>query len=454
MKTTGMKSGVTSSGFDVLFVDDEEHLRRAMRQTLELAGHRVRTASSVDEALAYFSRRFPGVLVTDIRMPGRSGMELLHHCLEIDADLPVIFVTGHADVTLAVEAMRAGAYDFIEKPFSPEQVLEPVGRALEKRRLTLEVRALREAITSRRDNLETRLVGRSAAMVAVREQMRAVAPSNANLLIVGETGTGKEVVARAIHDISHEKDRPFVAINCSALPAEMIEAELFGYEAGAFAGASRARFGKFEHARNGSIFFDGIEAMPMDVQGKLVRVLEDQTITRLGSNEPIELNVRFIASSKLALEQGVKEGWFRPDLLYQINVATIALPALAQRREDIGLLYLALVRDAAARNNVAVPKVSSDELARLSARDWPGNVRELRNVAERQTLGLALPTPISGREESGLVERVTSFERQVIVTELRAKGGRLREVYESLGLSRKTLYEKMQKYGLDRKDFR
>ncbi len=442
-----------SNSFDVLFVDDEEHLRRAMRQTLELAGHRVRTASSVDEALAFISRPFPGVLVTDIRMPGRSGMELLHHCLEIDADLPVIFVTGHADVTLAVEAMRAGAYDFIEKPFSPEQVLEPVGRALEKRRLTLEVRALREAITSRRDNLETRLVGRSAAMVAVREQMRAVAPSNANLLIVGETGTGKEVVARAIHDISHERDRPFVAINCSALPAEMIEAELFGYEAGAFAGASRARFGKFEHARNGSIFFDGIEAMPMDVQAKLVRVLEDQSITRLGSNEPIELNVRFIASSKLALEEGVKQGWFRPDLLYQINVATIALPSLAQRREDIGLLYLALIRDAAARNNVAQPEIASDDLAALSARDWPGNIRELRNVAERQVLGLISHAPGKAQQGTSLSERVASYERQVISYELRTRSGRLKEVYENLGLSRKTLYEKMQKYGLDRKDY-
>ncbi len=457
-----------SKTIDVLFVDDEEHLRRAMQQTLELAGYKVETASSVNEAMALVSQDFAGIIVTDIRMPGQSGMDLLQICLEIDADLPVIFVTGHGDITLAVEAMRAGAYDFIEKPFSSEQLLDPVARALEKRRLTLEVRHLRDAVTSRRDNLELRLAGRSAAMVHVREQIRAIAPSSANLLILGDTGTGKEVVARAVHDFGYglggrdsgdrqsaggEINRPFVAISCSALPTEMIEAELFGYEAGAFPGAVRARFGKFEHARNGTIFFDGIETLPLDVQAKLVPVLENQSITRLGSNEAVDLNVRFIASSKRALEEGVSEGWFRADLLYQISVATINLPDLAQRREDIGRLFVELVRDAAARNKLAQPEISDDYLALLAARNWPGNIRELRNVAERHVLGLQTGEQSGAVEGSRLSDRVASFERQAICSELKAKKGRLKDVYLSLGLSRKSLYEKMQKHGIDRRDF-
>ncbi|HHG88857.1 MAG TPA: sigma-54-dependent Fis family transcriptional regulator [Devosia sp.] len=457
-----------SKSIDVLFVDDEEHLRRAMQQTLELAGYKVITAPGANEAMALVSRDFSGIIVTDIRMPGLSGMDLLQLCLEIDADLPVIFVTGHGDITLAVEAMRAGAYDFIEKPFSSEQLLDPVARALEKRRLTLEVRHLRDAVTSRRDNLELRLAGRSAAMVRVREQIRAIAPSSANVLIVGDAGTGKEVVARAIHDLGYnlgaagnrggegtgeETRRPFVPINCSALPTEMIEAELFGYEAGAFPGAVRARFGKFEHARNGTIFFDGIETLPPEVQAKLVPVLEQQSITRLGSNEAVRLNVRFIASSKLGLEEGVEKGWFRADLLYQVSVATISIPDLAHRREDIGRLFVELARDAAARNKLPQPEISEEYLALLAARNWPGNIRELRNVAERYVLGIQKGDRGSSSDGTRLADRVASFERQLICSELSAKKGRLKDVYLSLGLSRKSLYEKMLKYGIERKDF-
>lgn len=443
-----------TKSIQVLFVDDEEHLRRATAQTLDLAGYGVRTAASVDEVLPLISRNFPGIIVTDIRMPGTSGMELLKHTAEIDPDLPVILVTGHGDITLAVEAMREGAYDFIEKPFASARFLDSVARAADKRRLTLEVRRLRDTVSSRWDNLEARLVGRSQIMVNVRDQIRAIAQTSANVLVVGDTGTGKEVVARAIHDLADQRDRPFVAINCAALPSDMIEAELFGYEAGAFAGATRSRFGKFEHARNGTIFFDGIEAMPLDVQAKLVRVIEERRITRLGSHEPIDLNARFIASSRVQPESAAETGALRRDLLYQLSVVTVHLPSLDQHREDIPSLFIMLARDAAARHNVPPPSLSQADFARLADRDWPGNIRQLRNVAERFVLGLGGAEDNNSGETASLADRVATFERQAIAAELEARNGRLKPVYESLGLSRKALYEKMQKYGLNRADYR
>lgn len=439
---------------EILFVDDEEHLRRSTLQMFDLAGLNARAFASAEEVLPHLSRQQHAVLVTDIRMRGQSGLDLLEQAREVDPDLPVILVTGHGDVTLAVEAMQKGAYDFIEKPFASERLLESVTRGLEKRRLLLEVRALRDTVAGRWDNLEARLVGRSEAMLSVRNRIRAVAPVNTNILITGDMGTGKEVAARAVHDLSLGPDRPFVAINCAALPAEMIEADLFGYEAGAFPGAARARFGKFEHGRNGTIFFDGIELLPLDVQAKLVRIIEDNRITRLGSSEPVDLNARFVASTAEDLEAAAEQGHFRRDLLYQLAVVTLHLPNLADRPEDIPALFIVLTRDAAARHGVPAPDIPQSLLARLGGRDWPGNVRELRNVAERFVLGIEQAETAGLGEEGTLADRVAAYERQLIEAELAAHNGRLKTVYESLGLSRKTLYEKMQKYGLSREDYR
>lgn len=440
--------------YDVLFVDDEEHLRRSVSQMLDLADYRVCAIPSATEALPLISRSFPGILVTDIRMPGMSGLDLLRRSRNIDADLPVILLTGHGDVPLAVEAMREGAYDFIEKPFSSKRFIEAVSRGIEKRRLSLEVRQLRDKVTARWDNLEARLIGRSEVMLNLREKIRAVASTAADCLIEGDNGSGKEVVARTIHDLSHEKDRPFVAINCAAMPVNMIEPELFGYEAGAFAGATRARFGKFEHARNGTIFLDGVDAMPLDVQAKLVPVLEERRIVRLGSHEPIDLNVRFIASTKADLEALAEAGRFRSDLLYLLNVVTMHVPSLAQRRTDIPALFVMLLRDAAARHGTVAPTPSQAYLAELTGHDWPGNVRELRNVAERLALGIEQAGPDDPAAQGTLAERVAAFERQTIATELESHRGRLKPVYESLGLSRKTLYDKMRRYDLSRDDYR
>ena len=438
----------------VLFVDDEEHIRIASAQTLELASFEVDCFASAKPVINLISREFNGVVVTDIRMPDMSGLELMQQILEIDPELPVVLITGHGDVSLAVEAMRAGAYDFIEKPFASAQLSKVVGRALEKRAMTLELRQLRSVVGGR-DLLEERLIGRAPIMVELRRQIRAVAATQADVLIVGDTGTGKEVAARALHAISERANKPFVAINCGALPPALIESELFGHEAGAFPGAIRARFGKFEHARSGTVFLDEIESMPMELQVKLLRAIQERAITRLGSNDLIELDVQFIAASKLDLEQAAKEGLFRQDLLYRLNVVTLKMPTLAERTQDIPRLFIHLVNEAAARYMREPASVAPALLAELANRNWPGNVRELRNAAERFVLGLS-DNPVSDANNKtplALVKRVAQFERNTIAAELTAHGGKLKETYESLGLSRKTLYEKMQKYGLNRADY-
>jgi two-component system C4-dicarboxylate transport response regulator DctD len=439
----------------ILLVDDEDELRRSTAQSLDLAGFAVRDFANAEGALDFVTQGFNGVVVTDIRMPGMDGMTLMGRVREIDADIPVILATGHGDVQLAVKAMREGAYDFIEKPFNGQTLADIASRALDRRRLVLENRRLR-AVAGKRDDIEARLPGRTQAMIDLRYRLRAVAPTDADVLIIGDTGAGKEVAARALHDISGRATKPFVAINCAALPANLIESELFGHEAGAFPGALRARYGKFEHARGGTVLLDEIGSMPLDLQARLLRVIQERVITRLGSNEAVPLDVRFIATSKADLEAEVSAGRFRADLLYRLNVVTLRLPALSARREDVPLLFLQLVNEAAARYRRDEVEVPPQIVADIARRDWPGNVRELRNAADRFVLGLGLSP--AEEIESGiaqaarLADRVAEFERDVIAGALAASGGSLKPVYEALGISRKTLYEKMQKYRLDKRD--
>ncbi|MCO5071764.1 MAG: sigma-54 dependent transcriptional regulator [Rhizobiaceae bacterium] len=436
----------------VLLVDDEEEIRLSTAQSLQLAGFAVRDFASAEAALNYVTPGFNGVIVSDIRMPGMDGMTLLGKVRDIDTELPVILVTGHGDVQLAVSAMRAGAYDFIEKPFSGQHLADVAARALDRRGLILENRLLRAA-AGQRDDIESRLPGRSAAMIDLRYRLRAVAGTDADVLIVGATGAGKEVVARALHDISGRADRPFVAINCAALPGNLIESELFGHEAGAFPGAMRARYGKFEHARGGTVLLDEIGSMPADLQARLLRVIQDRVIVRLGSNEPIPLDVRFIAASKVELADEVAAGRFREDLLYRLNVVTLHVPPLVARREDVPILFMQLVREAAGRHRRDMVEVTPQVLAAIAQREWPGNVRELRNAADRFVLGLGLDGIDAAQSAEGserLADRVAHFERSVIAGALQAHGGSLKPVYESLGISRKTLYEKMQRYALDK----
>jgi two-component system C4-dicarboxylate transport response regulator DctD len=434
----------------VLLVDDDAQMRASTVQALELAGLAVTGFSSAEEVLDHAGPGLNGVVISDIRMPGMDGMTLLQRLRDVDADLPVILITGHAEVQLAVEAMRRGAYDFIEKPFVTQSLIAVLRRAMDHRALVLDNRRMRAA-AGQRDDMETRLPGRSAIMIDLRYRLRAIGASEADALIVGPTGAGKEVVAHAMHDLSPRSAKPFVAVNCAALPAALIESELFGHEAGAFPGAMRARFGRFEHARGGTVLLDEVGQMPLDVQAKLLRVLQERVIMRLGSNDPIPLDVRFIATSKTDLAAEVTKGAFREDLYWRLNVAMLRVPPLSARREDIPLLFLQLVREAAARHSAPDRTPEPEMLADLAGRDWPGNVRELRNMADRFVLGLDWMPGSSGPEVPRLADRVAGFERSVIAGAIAAHGGRLRRVYESLGVSRKTLYEKMQKHGLDRR---
>lgn len=438
----------------VLLVDDDSDLRASTAQALELAGVEVEPFGTAQPVLTRITSGFGGILVTDIRMPGMDGLTLMTRIHEIDPEIPVILITGHGDVPLAVRAMREGAHDFIEKPFSGAQLAAIAGRALDYRQLVLENRRLR-AVAGQADDLEARLTGRSNAMIQIRRQIRTIGPSDADVLIIGETGTGKEVVARALHDLSARAALPFIAITCSALPETMIESELFGHEVGAFPGAIRARRGKFDHASGGTILLDDIGAMPLDVQAKLLRVLQDRVITPLGSNVQHDLDVRFIATSRVALETEVEAGRFRADLLYRLNAVSLRVPPLSERVEDIPALFLQLLSEAAARHRQPALTPHPALLAEIAGADWPGNVRELRNMAERVILGLDEsqdPAPAQGTLLP-LAEQMAAHERKILVDALIRHKGALRPVYESLGLSRKALYDKLLRYGIDKAHF-
>lgn len=441
----------------VFLLDDDADLRSAITQSLEIEGYDVSDFSTGEEMLSALSAQFEGCLVTDIRMPGLDGITVMERALDIDPAMPVVLITGHGDVPIAVEAMKRGAYDFIEKPFSTATLLGVLDHALEKRRLVLENRALREALDGERDFLEARLVGRTPQMVDLRHKIRALAGLDTDILLFGETGSGKDVIAHLIHDLSERAKAPYVAINCGALPAHIIESELFGHEPGAFTGAQKMRVGKLEYANGGTIFLDEIESMPLDLQVKLLRAIEARTVERLGSNKPIPLDVRFIAATKADLAKEAEAGRFRADLYYRLNVVTLPIPPLRSRKHDIPVLFAHLAREARSKFRREIPDVPEGVMARLMAHEWPGNVRELRNVVDRFVMGLGLPeafypAPLSvggGMETADLVARVEAYERDVIAAAIKSARS-LKEVYESLGISRKTLYDKMRRYGLSK----
>lgn len=438
----------------VLLVEDDTDLRDALQQGLELAGCAVTCHVTADEALSHIDQSLNAVVVTDIRMPGMNGLDFMAKCLDIDPALPVVVMTGHGDVPLAVEAMKAGAWDFLEKPFTQDRLVQIVIRGLEKRRLVLENRGLRAEL-SHSDSLSDKLIGNSPAMTALRQQILALAPTDADVLITGETGAGKEVVARALHDNGARKDGPFVAINCGALPADMIESELFGHEAGAFTSAQRRRIGKLEHANTGTVFLDEIESMPLDLQVKLLRVIEGRTLERLGSNAVQALDIRFVAATKVDLLTLSNSGEFRSDLVYRLNVASLHIPPLRDRTEDIPDLVRHLAVSARARYRKDIPAMDAEILDQFMGHTWPGNVRELRNEVDRWVLGLPITMAVHAPPKSEsrmLSDRVASYERSLIMAEIEKAGGRLKDVYASLGLSRKGLYDKMRKYDLSVQD--
>ena len=431
----------------VFLVDDEAHLRTACAQALDLADIPVETFEGASGVVERVGRGWPGIVVSDIKMPGVSGLDLMASVLAVDPEIPVVLVTGHGDVPMAVAAMRDGAYDFIEKPFASDQLVDSARRALEKRRLVLENRALRGALAGE-GSLEQTLIGRSEPMIRLRDGIMNFAQTDADVLILGETGAGKELVARSLHDYSPRREERFVAINCGALPETLIESELFGHKAGAFTGASKARMGRIQYAHGGTLFLDEIESMPLDLQVKMLRVLQDRTVQPLGGNEEVPVDVRVVAATKEDLRTLADEGRFREDLYYRLDVLTLAIPPLRDRQDDIVLLFQHFVDEACRRFDRPAQALDPEVAADLTARDWPGNVRELQNAATRHALGTGAPAPRGEEGERPLAQQMEAVEKRLIERALAKHGGSLKATYEGLGISRKTLYDKMRKFGL------
>ncbi len=437
----------------VLLVDDEPHVLSAGRQTLELADLAVVACEGAEQALRHLGAEWPGVVVSDVKMPRMDGFELLVKVRERDPDLPVVLVTGHGDIAMAVQAIRDGAYDFIEKPYRAELLIDVVQRALEKRRLLMENRVLRSELGAAGRDAPS-ILGKSEAIERLRKVIATVAGTDADVLIVGETGTGKELVARSLHRQSARREKRFVAVNCGAMPEALIESELFGHEAGAFTNAHKRRIGRFEYADGGTIFLDEVESMPLGLQVRLLRVLQERVLERLGSNESVALDVRVFAATKVDLRDLVKRGEFREDLFYRLDVVQIRVPRLEERIEDAPLLFEHFLLAACARNGLQAPVLPPDLAGDLMARPWPGNVRELQNLAERYALGChELASKASAEVGLTLPERVGLFEKMLIEQELEVRQGHIKSTYEALGLPRKTLYDKMKKYGIARSDF-
>ncbi|PSS57021.1 sigma-54 dependent transcriptional regulator [Pseudomonas sp. BBP2017] len=436
----------------VMVVDDEASIRTAVEQWLSLSGFSVQLFSRAEDCLNQLPAHFPGVILSDVRMPGMDGLQLLEQLQARDADLPVILLTGHGDVPMAVEAMRNGAYDFLEKPFSPENLLASLRRALEKRQLILDNRRLHEQ-ADLKARLELSLLGMSQGMQQLRRQVLDLASLPVNVLIRGETGSGKEQVARCLHDFGPRAGKPFVALNCAAIPETLFEAELFGHESGAFTGAQGKRIGKLEYANGGTVFLDEIESMPLAQQAKLLRVLQEQKLERLGANQSISVDLRIIAATKPDLLEEARAGRFREDLAYRLNVAELRLAPLRERREDIPLLFEHFARLAAERIGRSAPRLSGAHLGRLLSHDWPGNVRELANAAERHALGLGEPSIAQLDPGQSLAAQQEAFEAQCLRAALSRHKGEIKAVMEELQLPRRTLNEKMQRHGLLREDF-
>lgn len=442
----------------VLVVDDEEVIRDSCRQVLQKAGYAVVTTGDGFGALRAVSQHTLDVVLLDLRMPGINGTELLQRLRCQHPELEVVVITGYSSVGSAVECMRLGAYDYLPKPFDTDALRLVVARAVEKRRLARENQALRRRLGEL--PLSEVLLGTSAAIRGVRELIERVAPSDATVLVLGESGTGKELVARAIHRGSPRREHPFVAVDCGALVETLCESELFGHVRGAFTGAVVSRAGRFEQAGGGTAFLDEVGNVGPAVQGKLLRVLQEKEITRVGGQEPIRVDVRIIAATNQDLPALMADGRFREDLYYRLSVVTIEVPPLRSRREDIPVLTEGLLLRLAQRKALAPRRLAPPALHALQAHDWPGNVRELENTLERALVlaqndeiraeDLYFPARSGGSPQpppSGDLS-LAALEEQQIRRVLEMAGWRLGQAADLLGIDRKTLWRKIKSYGL------
>ncbi|TBL87599.1 sigma-54-dependent transcriptional regulator [Hafnia alvei] len=433
---------------DILIIEDDKDIQHGCVQALKLDNKRAIGVGSVEDARFLLPElKQHGIIVTDMKLPGMSGLTFQKEFNAINPDVPIIIITGHGDVETAVEAMHNGAYDFLQKPFTPQQLLNIVRRALDKRRLIYENNQLRRKLADA-SALESRLIGNSSAITEVRETIKDIAMTPTNILIYGETGSGKELAARCIHDLSG-RSGPFVALNCGGLPESLFDSEIFGHEVGAFLGATETRIGKLEYADKGTLFLDEVESMPFSMQVKFLRVLQERRFERLGSNKTIPIDIRIISASKTNLVELSENNLFRADLHFRLSVINLHLPALRDRIEDIPLLFNLFVSQASACFDRPAPDIKAVLLHKLMAAQWPGNIRELRNYAERFVLGIKDEHNTSFDESANsLIQMVEHFERSLIILEINRQRGSLTKTAEALKIPKSTLSDKIKKYSL------
>ena len=457
----------------LLLVDDDPNTLASLSRAFRLAGHEATVCDNAGRALELLRTESFDLILSDVVMPGKSGLELLEDLKKAGVKTPVVLISGQANIEMAVRATKLGALDFLEKPLSTDKLLVTVENALRLSRLEDENRELRNRLGKHE------LIGSGAAMTRLLTQIERVAASETRVCILGETGTGKELVARAIHEKSGRRENAFVTLNCAAVPAELIESELFGHEKGAFTGAAAKHTGKFEQADGGTLFLDEIGDMPVAMQAKLLRVLEEGEVERVGGDKPIRVNVRVLVATHRNLEELVKQNAFRRDLFHRVYVFPLALPALRERPEDFPALVGHFARQVAAQNGWKEKNFADDAIAELRRYSWPGNVRELRNVVERLVL-LAGEGAVSGAdvrmvlagtgggaaervggagvasaESSGtLANRTEAFEREVLLAEIRRHNFHMTNVARALGLERSHLYKKCQQLGIDLQSLR
>ena len=448
----------------LMVVDDEKGIREALVQVFEYDGHQVRAAEDGPDALFTAESFHPDVIFLDVKMPGMDGLDVLARLHTECPGALVVMISGHGTIETAIEATRAGAYDFLEKPLDTDRLLVTLGRALELKGLTDSIADLKSQVESRYE-----IIGTSYQVRQVLDRVERVAPTEARVLVTGENGTGKELVARAIHRLSSRSDKAFVEVNCAAIPSELIESALFGHMKGSFTGAVADREGKFEQAHGGTLFLDEIGDMSLEAQAKVLRVLEQGVLTRVGGSKSIEVDVRVIAATNKDLEQQIEVGAFREDLFYRLNVVPIQIPALRERREDVPMLISHFCERMANGQGVVPKRFSSSAVERLQGLPWPGNVRELRNTVERLLILSTSPEVgpddvdllASGRSGSqsmageilGLetfVEFKESAERAYIVQKLRENEWNVAETARRIEMPRSNLYKKIERYGLVR----
>lgn len=447
----------------IVVADDEPHIRKMICRLLTDEGYEVKPAENGREAVEVFLSFQPDVVLLDQQMPAMTGVEALEEIKRISPNQTVLFVTAFGSISLAVDAVKKGAYDFIEKPFDNDKLLLTVSRAVEHSRMKGEISNLKKSLGEKQSSV----IGENTGLKQVMAQVRRVAETNATVLVHGESGTGKELIARAVHNNSLRNNGPFVAINCGAIPLTLMESELFGHERGAFTDAKEAKAGTFERADGGTLFLDEVGELPLDAQVKLLRVLEERKITRIGGKKAIPVDVRIVAATNRNLDDEVKNGHFRLDLLYRLNVFTLILPPLRERKEDIPLLTNFFIRKYNRTLSLDVQSVSPEAIALLSAYDWPGNVRDLENAIQSSMIlctggvirpehlpdrikgyELAEAQTVTGSGGNSIREVNAQMEKELIIEALKKHNFNRTLTAEALNISRKTLFNKMKRYGL------